>query len=104
MGTEQCAVVVFLQLKSGDVDKVVVVVVGGGGASSAWHINQMGPPYRSDVWAWAQSSVRWWSFQSRGGACSCRFLVDDCLQIQQTQRAPENANRANMESAGGGTV
>ena len=43
----------------------------GGLASSAWHIDQMGPPYRSDVWAWAQSSVRWWS-SSRGrggGAC-----------------------------------
>ena len=23
-------------------------------------IKEMGPPYRSDVWAWAQSSVRWW--------------------------------------------
>ena len=27
-------------------------------ASSAWHIDQMGPPYRWDVWAWAQSSVQ----------------------------------------------
>ena len=39
----------------------------GGVASSAWHINQIGPPYRSDLWAWAQSSVRWWSFRSKGG-------------------------------------
>ena len=28
-------------------------------ASSAQHINEMGPPYRLDVWAWAQGSVRW---------------------------------------------
>ena len=72
-------------------------------ASSAWHINQMGPPYRSGVWACIQSSVRWWSFRSHGGACSCRFLVDNCLQIKQTQRTPENANRANTEGVGGGT-
>ena len=25
--------------------------IGGGLASSAWRINQMGPPYHSDVWA-----------------------------------------------------
>ena len=77
---------------------------GGRGASSAWHISQMGPPYRSDFWAWAQSGVRRWSFRSGGGACSCRFLVDNCLQIEQARTAPENENRANTESAGGGTV
>ena len=27
-------------------------------ASSAWHINEMGPPYRPNVWAWAQSCAR----------------------------------------------
>ena len=31
-------------------------------ASSAWHINKMGPPYRPNVWAWAQSCAR---------ACAC---------------------------------
>ena len=36
------------------------IVVAGGLASSAQHINQMGPLDRSDVWAWAQSSVWWW--------------------------------------------
>ena len=36
-----------------------VIARGGGGGlgSSAWHINQ-GPPHRSDIWAWAQSSVQ----------------------------------------------
>ena len=44
-------------------------------ASSAWHINDMGPPYRSDAWAWAQSSVRWWSFlEGRWVASSARHL------------------------------
>ena len=33
-----------------------------------------------------------------------RVLADNCLQTEQTQRAPEIANRANMESAGEGTV
>ena len=64
-------------------------------ASSAWHIDQMGPPYRSDVWACAQSNVQWWmSIRSAGRACSCGFLVDTSMQIRQTsqaQRAPESA-------------
>ena len=59
----------------------------GGLASSAWHIDQMGPPYCSDVWASAQSSVQWWlSIRSAGRACSCGFLVDNCLQIRQTRQ------------------
>ena len=35
----------------------------------------------------------------------CEFLLDTSLQIRQTRqtrRAPENVNRANMESVGGG--
>ena len=31
-------------------------------------------------------------------------LADNCLHIRQTQRAPEIANRANMEGTRGGTV
>ena len=31
-------------------------------------------------------------------------LADICLHIRQTPRAPENVNRANMESLGGGIV
>ena len=58
MGTEECVVVVFLTLKLWSKS-----ILRGGLASSAWHINEMDPPYRSDVWAWAQSSVRWWSFR-----------------------------------------
>ena len=46
---------------------------GWGLASSAWHINQMGPPYRSDVWARAQSSVRWWSVVGLGEEGGVRF-------------------------------
>ena len=37
----------------------------------------------------------------------CGYLVDKCLHIRQTrqtQRVPENVNRANMGSVGGGTV
>ena len=73
---------------------------GGGVASSAWHINQMGPPYRSGVWACIQSSVRWWSFRSHGGACSCRFLVGNCLQIEARwgTRDGERVSRAMGES------
>ena len=50
-------------------------------------INEMGPPHHSDVWAWAQSSLRWWSLSR---ACFCRYL-HICLQIEQTQSTPENA-------------
>ena len=79
---------------------------GGGGASSAWHIDQMGPPYRSGVWAWTQSNVQWWmSIRSAGRACSCGFLDDKCLQTRQTRqtrRASENVNRANMDGVGRG--
>jgi hypothetical protein len=44
-----------------EVEAVVEVVqrarAGGGGglASSAWHKDQMGPPYRTDVWVWDRS-------------------------------------------------
>ena len=64
----------------------------------------MGPPYRSDVWAWAQSNVQWWtSIRSAGRACSCGFLVDTSLQIRQTsqaQRAPESAGECKWAKHG----
>ena len=31
-------------------------------------------------------------------------LTDNCLHVRQTWRAPENVNRASMESVGGGTM
>ena len=59
--------------------------------SSAQHINQMRPPDRSDVRASAQSSVRWWSFQSCGVEehVFADLLVDNCLQTEQIQSVPE---------------
>ena len=93
MGTEQCAVVV-----------VNSKCWKGGLASSAWHIDQMGPPYRSDVWAWTQSNAQWWmSIRSAGRACSCGSLVNTSLQIRQTsqaQRAPESAGKCKWSKHG----
>ena len=79
----------------------------GGSASSAWRIDRMGPPYRSDVWACAQSNVQWWmSIRSAGGACSFGFLVDISLQVKQTsqtsqaQRAPGSAGECKWRNHG----
>ena len=73
-----------------------VAMSWGGLASSAWHIDQMGQPPRSDVWACAQSNVQWWmSIRSAGGACS--YSMCACIQDRRGRHGERWSRRASEE-------
>ena len=68
-------------------------------ASSAWHIDQMAPPYRSDVWAWAQSSVRWWHELRAGAGAGSSHEHDAQSAELEIQKAPYPVKLATSDSA-----